>query len=97
MSPLDDHISASIQALITENAGEHFQAAPLHAEAARRWHEFGNVPERAYALLGQGRSLVVLGDPAAEVPLTEARDLFASMGYKPALAETEALLADSSR
>ena len=32
------------------------------------------------------------GDPAAEQPLREAADLFSSMGYRPALAETEALL-----
>ncbi|MBA3245769.1 MAG: hypothetical protein H0T61_11430, partial [Actinobacteria bacterium] len=43
-------------------------------------------------LLGQGRCLAALGQPPAE-PLREARELFASMGYKPALAETEALLA----
>jgi len=61
-------------------------------EAAVRWQEFGNVPERAHALLGQGRCLCGLGRPEAELPLCEARDLFAAMGYKPALAETEALL-----
>ena len=33
----------------------------LYAEAAERWREFGNVPERAYALLGQGRCLAALG------------------------------------
>ena len=49
-------------------------------------------PERAYALLGQGRCLAALGKPAAEAPLREARELFASMGYKPELAETEALV-----
>jgi class 3 adenylate cyclase len=36
-----------------------------------------DVPERAYALLGQGRCLRALGRPAAEEPLHEARDLFA--------------------
>ncbi len=65
----------------------------LYADAAERWREFGNVPERAYALLGHGRSLVALGQPGAEQPLNEARELFASMGYKPALEETEKLLA----
>ena len=64
----------------------------LYAEAAERWREFGNVPERAYALLGQGRCLAALGQPEAQEPLREARELFASMGYKPALAETDALL-----
>ncbi len=67
-------------------------AVGLFQEAAERWEQFGHVPERAYALLGQGRCLKALGDPAANRPLTEARELFASMGYKPALAETEALL-----
>jgi tetratricopeptide (TPR) repeat protein len=67
-------------------------AARGYADAAQRWHEFGNVPERAYALLGQGRCLAAVGDAGAEVPLAEARYLFASMGYKPALAETEKLL-----
>ena len=51
--------------------------------------EFGNVPERAYALLGQGRCLSAIGSPEAEEPLQEARELFESMGYQPALAETE--------
>jgi hypothetical protein len=37
----------------------------------------------------------VLGDAAAEVPLAEARDMLASMGYKSALAETEKLLAET--
>ncbi len=51
-----------------------------------------NVPERAYALLGQGRCLAALGQPEAQEPLGEARELFASMGYRPALADTETLL-----
>ena len=60
----------------------------------RRQLGIGNVPERAYALLGQGRCRLALGDVGSEAPLTEARDLFASMGYKqPALAETEELRA----
>jgi hypothetical protein len=50
----------------------------------------------AYALLGQGRCLAALGKPEAEEPLREAKELFASMGYGPALAETEALLAETA-
>jgi hypothetical protein len=50
------------------------------------------VPEWAYALLGQGRCLCALGSPEAAEPLREARELFASMGYKSARAETDALL-----
>ena len=74
------------------HAGDHTGAATLYAEAAARWQEFGNVPERAYALLGQGRCLLALDDPTAREPLSRARELFSAMGYRPALTDTEALL-----
>ena len=95
-TPLYEHALHAARAHLAEHAGDHAQAATLHTEAAARWQEFGNVPERAHALLGQGRCLVALGKPEAEEPLHEARDLFAGMGYKPALAETEALLGQSA-
>jgi hypothetical protein len=91
--PLDEHALCAARAQLAEHAGDHVEAVTLYAEAATRWQEFGHVPERAYALLGQGRCLRALGRPAAEEPLHEARDLFAEMGHKPALAETETLLA----
>jgi tetratricopeptide (TPR) repeat protein len=89
---LDEHALCSARAQLTEHAGELEEAAALYAEAASRWQEFGNVPERAYALLGLGRCLRALGQTGAEEPLLEARDLFASMGYNPALAEVDELL-----
>jgi tetratricopeptide (TPR) repeat protein len=91
--PLDEHALCATRAQLAEHAGDHVEAVTLYAEAATRWQEFGHVPERAYALLRQGRCLRALGQPEAEEPLCEARDLFGEMGYKPALAETEALLA----
>jgi class 3 adenylate cyclase/tetratricopeptide (TPR) repeat protein len=90
--PLQEHALHASRAQLAEHAGELAEAAQLHAAAARRWQEFGNVSERAYARLGQGRCLLALGEPGAEAALSEARDLFASMGYKPTVAETEALL-----
>jgi tetratricopeptide (TPR) repeat protein len=90
--PLDEHALCAVRAQLAEHAGDHTEAASLYEEAARRWREFGNVPERAYALLGQGRCLRALGRCDAAEPLREARDLFAAMGYKPAVAETETLL-----
>jgi class 3 adenylate cyclase len=90
--PLGEHALCAARAQLAEHAGDHADAASLYAEAAARWQEFGNVPERAHALLGEGRCLLALGPPAAEEPLREARKLFASMGYTPALAETERLL-----
>jgi hypothetical protein len=83
------------QAQLAEADGNSAEAAKLFADVAERWRKFGNVSEHAYALLGQGRCLLASGDTAAEVPLAEARELFASMGYKPALNETEKLLAQA--
>jgi tetratricopeptide (TPR) repeat protein len=92
VTPLFEHAIGSCRARRAEGAGDHLQAVTLYAESATRWQEFGNVPERAYALLGQGRCLAALGKPEAEAPLRKARELFASMGYEPALAETDELL-----
>jgi tetratricopeptide (TPR) repeat protein len=90
--PLNEHALCAARAQLAEAAGEHADAATLYAEVARLWREFGNVPEQAHALLGQGRCLAELGKPDAEAPLREARELFSSIGYKPALAQTETLL-----
>jgi class 3 adenylate cyclase/tetratricopeptide (TPR) repeat protein len=92
VTPLAEHALCACSAQLAEAAEEHAEGAALYAQAAERWREFGNVPERAYALLGQGRCLSALGDASVKGPLLEARELFASMGYKPALADTEALL-----
>jgi tetratricopeptide (TPR) repeat protein len=93
--PLREHALVAGRAQLAEAAGDHATAATLYTDAAGRWQQFGNVRERAYALLGRGRCLAALGTPEAAEPLREARDLFASMGYAPALAETDALLGES--
>ena len=56
--------------------GEHAEAASLYAVAAGRWHRFTGVLEEAYALLGQGRCLTIVGDPEANAPFQAARRLF---------------------
>jgi class 3 adenylate cyclase len=94
--PLREHALCAARAQLTEHAGAYAEAATLYAEAAARWQQFGNVPEHAYALLGEGRCLFALDDPAAHEPLTQARELFTSMGYRPALAETETLFAQTA-
>ena len=94
--PLADNALASCRGLLAEAAEQQAEAAHLHAEAADCWREFANVPERAYALLGQGRCLLALEDPAAGEPLRQAAELFSSMGYRPVLAETEALIAQTT-
>jgi predicted ATPase/class 3 adenylate cyclase len=94
--PLREHALCTARAQLAEHAGNQADAATLYAEAAARWQQFGNVREYAYSLLGKGRCLVALGDPAAEQPLRHAAELFNSMGYRPALAETEALIAQTT-
>jgi class 3 adenylate cyclase/predicted ATPase len=93
--PLFEHALVATRAQLAEAAGEQSEAAALYAEAADRWREFGNVPECAYALLGQGRCLAALGQTEAEASLLDARDLFTSMGYVPAVADIDALLGES--
>jgi class 3 adenylate cyclase/tetratricopeptide (TPR) repeat protein len=93
---LDEHAVCAVRAQLAEHAGDHDNAATLYAEAAARWQGFGNVPERAYALLGRGRCLLTADPAAAQQPLLEARELFGAIGYKPALAETEELLAQTA-
>ena len=95
-TPLAEHALTACRALLAETASDHIQAATIYAEAAERWREFGNVPERAYALLGQARCLVALDRREADPLLRETHDLFAAMGYKPALAEVEALLTQTA-
>jgi class 3 adenylate cyclase/tetratricopeptide (TPR) repeat protein len=90
--PLEEHALHAARAQLAADAADHAQAADLYAQAASGWQEFGNIPERAYALLGQGRSLCALGRHQAKQPLRQARDLFASLRYDRARAETESLL-----
>jgi class 3 adenylate cyclase/tetratricopeptide (TPR) repeat protein len=78
--------------VLAEAEGRVDEALTLYQEASRRWAEVGCVPGRAEALLGHGRCLISLGRNGAEKPLTEARSLFASMGYRAGLAETQDLL-----
>jgi hypothetical protein len=93
--PVQKHVMASIQASLAEAHGELGQAAAGFVDAARRWHDFGVPYEEGHALLGQGRCLASLGrTPEAAAPLAAARELFARLGAKPALAETDAWLAE---
>jgi len=94
LQPICRHAITVAQALVTEARGEHEPAAPAFADAAARWHEFEMPYEEAHALLGQGRCLVALGRaPEAAPVLQQAREIFARLKAKPALDETEALLA----
>ncbi len=88
--PLLEHVLVTGQTLLAEARGEHEAAAAGFADAAARWHEFGVPYEEGHALLGQGRCLAALGRaPEAAAPLAAAREIFARLGAKPALAEAD--------
>ncbi len=78
-------------AFLAEADGRHPEALALHEEAAARWDSFGSPTGKADALLGQGRCLLALGRDGT-APLTEARELLASMGAAAGVAEVAELL-----
>jgi class 3 adenylate cyclase/tetratricopeptide (TPR) repeat protein len=94
---LDQHAAVTARALLAEQHGKQAEAAALFMDAACLWERFGVPWEQAQALLGQGRCLVALGRPTeAREPLGAARDIFASLGAHPVLADASRLLAEAT-
>jgi tetratricopeptide (TPR) repeat protein len=92
-TPFGEHALVAANAMLAEARGDFAAAVRAYADAAERWAQFGIVPEHAYALLGEGRCLVGLGRRVeAREPLVAAREIFESLGARPALAETDAFL-----
>lgn len=92
-----EHALVAVHTASAEAGGDAQAAADGYAETAERWQQFGVIPERAYALLGQGRCLTALGQPAeATRALVQAREIFNSLKAAPALAETDALVGQAS-
>jgi len=97
LQPLAEHAIVAAHALVTEARGEYEAAAAGFADAAARWHDFAAVYEEAHALLGQGRCLLALGRAPEAAPVLEAaREIFARLEARPALDETDAVLAQCS-
>jgi tetratricopeptide (TPR) repeat protein len=91
--PYAEHALVTTNAALSEARGDLEAAADGYADAADRWERFGVVPERAFALLGQGRCLIGFARPTDAAPvLQRAREIFDALGAAPALAETDALL-----
>ena len=94
---LDQHAAVTARALLAEQHGQHTEAAALFTDAAARWARFEVPWEQAQALLAQGRCLLALGRPAeARESLRAARDIFASLGANPVLADANRLLAEAA-
>jgi len=91
--PAAEYALATVNAALAEARGDLGAAAQGYADAADRWQQFGVVPEQAFALLGRGRCLTLLGrDAEASEALQQARVIFEGLQAAPALAETDALL-----
>ena len=83
------HGLLTARAAIAEADGALDQAARRYDEAAARWTEYGHQLERARALLGAGRCLLALGQPAGRQRLQDARTTLTALHAGPLLAELE--------
>lgn len=93
-APRHRAVLTSARAEIAEARGDLAGGAALHREAAEAWSRFGDVVERAWALLGEGRCLAQLCDAdAATDQLQAAREAFVSFGAEPRIAEADDWLA----
>jgi class 3 adenylate cyclase/tetratricopeptide (TPR) repeat protein len=80
------------QATIAEARANMVEASGLFAEAARGWQAYGAAPERALALLGEGRCLLRAGHGAASARLREAKEVLSTLDALPLVAEADAWL-----
>ena len=95
--PLSQHALITARALVAEYHGHHAQAAALFADAASHWRQFHMPWEHAQALLGYGRCLLALGQTGhASQTLRTAREIFATLSARPALDDTDRLLAQAT-
>ncbi len=95
--PLHEHALTTARALLREREGKHEEAAVLFADAAQRWQRFETPWERAQALMGQGRCLMVDGRIAeATEAIRDARRIFARLGGEPAVIAADALLGQAA-
>ena len=94
--PFAEHSLVAAEAALAESRGDLSDAAERYSEAASRWERFPAPHEQGFALFGRGRCLLGLSDlPGATDALRQARDLFARCGMRPALEETDDLLASA--
>jgi class 3 adenylate cyclase/tetratricopeptide (TPR) repeat protein len=81
------------EAMLAEAEGRLQPALDLYFQAAQEWESYGDVPEYGHANLGAGRCLLGLGRiMEAETRLKDARDVFATLGARPLVAQADTLL-----
>jgi tetratricopeptide (TPR) repeat protein len=88
------HGTETWKGLSSELEGRHAEALEAFGRAERGWADFGHPYERAQAMVGEARCLVVLGrGDEGNARLRQASKLFDSLGAAPALRDVRALLA----
>ena len=83
------HGLLTARAALAEADGALDQAAQRYDEAAARWADYGHQLERARALLGAGRCLLALGQPAGRHRLRDAHTALTALHAGPLLAELQ--------
>lgn len=92
--PLGHCVDPYVRAALAECTGDADAAQTLYAEAAAGWSRLGVPYEQSLSLVGQARSLLVLGRTGtARSALQEAGHLLEPLGARPALDEVNGLLA----
>ena len=91
---LDRCTMLTFTGLVKAKQGLLEDAEHCFSQAASAWRAFGDPWEAAQALRDRGRCLAALDRTIeAAPPLREAKEVFARLGARPDLAETEELLA----
>ncbi len=91
--PYGEHALVAAHAALAEASGDLAAAIPAYADAADRWERFGVVAEQGFALLGQGRCLLAVGETeAGSVCLRESRRIWERLGATPRIAEIDTLV-----
>lgn len=89
------HGLLTARAALAEAEGALDQAAQGYDEAAARWADYGHQLERARALLGAGRCLLILGRPEGRLRLQDAHTALMALNAQP-LAEADAALSSAT-
>ena len=90
--PYLDTLADAARAVLAHADGDHERAVELASSVVEPLAEALAFPERGHALLLLGQAKIALGDPSGLDAVRSARDVFAELGMRPALAEAEALL-----
>ena len=82
------------RAILAESTGATDEAAGLWGEAAAGWLAYGNVLERARAVLGWGRCLRGADPERGATLMREAAAAFRGLGARSLLQDSRAVLAE---